>query len=69
MDERQLNLRVAQLMTEAVEAYGSQLFFARYLGIPLEELRRWMDGEGEPTEEQIRRAGDVIVSKTNHGTS
>jgi DNA-binding transcriptional regulator YiaG len=44
----------------ATRAYGSQVFFAKYLGVPLEELQNWINGSSQPTEAQLRAAAEVL---------
>jgi DNA-binding transcriptional regulator YiaG len=53
----------AQLMSAAARAYGSRAFFAKYLGVTVEELKSWMDGTSAPTEAQIRAAAEVLSEK------
>ena len=53
----------AQLMNAAARAYGSRVFFAKYLAVTVEEFQSWLDGTSQPTEAQLRAAAEVLNEK------
>jgi hypothetical protein len=53
----------ASALTRAAEIFGGLDTLSTYLGVPVDDLRKWMAGDGEPPYATFMLAVDAILEE------